>query len=220
MARINNLTNFLTDVASAIKEKKGSQNIILASDFDTEIRNLPSSGGFPPDWTLIGYSTTPTSVIDNFNYTKDIYDNWDSSKTDLTSKFVNNKTLYYLPFIDTSNATIFASFCQRCDNLVEIPLLNTSNATNMASMFNGCASLIYVPLLNTANLTNMNNMFNSCYKLNNESLNNILMMCANATNYAQTKTLKAIAISSTQATICTELSNYQAFLNAGWTTGY
>lgn len=42
MARINNLNNFLTDVASAIKEKKGDNTPILASEFDTEIENLPT----------------------------------------------------------------------------------------------------------------------------------------------------------------------------------
>ena len=44
MARTNNLTNFLTDVADAIKEKKGDSTAIPAANFDTEIINLPSGG--------------------------------------------------------------------------------------------------------------------------------------------------------------------------------
>lgn len=44
MARVNNLSNFLTDVASAIKTKKGSETAIPAADFDTEILALPSQG--------------------------------------------------------------------------------------------------------------------------------------------------------------------------------
>ena len=44
MARTNNLTDFLTDVATAIKTKKGSETAIPASNFDTEIANLPSQG--------------------------------------------------------------------------------------------------------------------------------------------------------------------------------
>lgn len=44
MARINNLTNFLTDVATAIKTKKGSEVSIPATNFDTEILALPSQG--------------------------------------------------------------------------------------------------------------------------------------------------------------------------------
>lgn len=44
MARVNNLSNFLTDVASAIKTKKGSETAIPAANFDTEILALPSQG--------------------------------------------------------------------------------------------------------------------------------------------------------------------------------
>lgn len=46
MARTNNLSNFLTDVAGAIREKKGSEATIPAANFDTEIRNLPSQGTY------------------------------------------------------------------------------------------------------------------------------------------------------------------------------
>lgn len=46
MARTNNLTNFLTDVAGAIKTKKGSQTAIQAANFDTEILALPSQGTY------------------------------------------------------------------------------------------------------------------------------------------------------------------------------
>lgn len=45
MARIDTLGNFLTDVADAIREKGGTSEPIQASDFDTEIANLPSGGG-------------------------------------------------------------------------------------------------------------------------------------------------------------------------------
>lgn len=44
MARTGNLTDFLTDVAAAIKTKKGSQTNIPAANFDTEILNIPSQG--------------------------------------------------------------------------------------------------------------------------------------------------------------------------------
>lgn len=57
MARTDTLAHFLTDVASAIKTKKGSQTAIQASNFDTEIANLPSGGGIE--------TATVTFVIDN-----------------------------------------------------------------------------------------------------------------------------------------------------------
>lgn len=100
------------------------------------------------------------------------------------------------------------------------PLLDTSNVTNMYNMFAGCSSLTLIPLLNTSNATSMNGMFSNCTSLSNESLNNILAMCTNATSYTGTKTLKYIGINATQATTCQSLSNYSAFTSAGWTTGY
>lgn len=46
MARIDNLTNFLTDVASAIKTKSNNSANIPAANFDNEILNLPSQGNY------------------------------------------------------------------------------------------------------------------------------------------------------------------------------
>ena len=45
MARTDNLTNFLTDVADAIRAKGGTNEAISASEFDSAIANLPSGGG-------------------------------------------------------------------------------------------------------------------------------------------------------------------------------
>ena len=42
MADISNLSQFLTDVATAIREKKGTEEQIPAANFDTEIANIPS----------------------------------------------------------------------------------------------------------------------------------------------------------------------------------
>lgn len=42
MARVDNLENFLTDVAGAIREKKGTQDQIPAENFDTEIKSITS----------------------------------------------------------------------------------------------------------------------------------------------------------------------------------
>lgn len=90
----------------------------------------------------------------------------------------------------------------------------------MSQMFYECTSLTTVPLLNTSKATNVSGMFSGCTSLSNESLNNILAMCTNATSYTRTKTLKYIGLTSTQATTCQSLSNYSAFTAAGWTTGY
>lgn len=56
MARVNNLTNFLTDVANAIKEKTGDNSSIPASQFDSKILAIPAQGS---------YQTKSISIVSN-----------------------------------------------------------------------------------------------------------------------------------------------------------
>lgn len=188
MARTDTLPHFLTDVADAIREKKGTSETIQASDFDTEIENLPSGGGL--DWSAIGYSEMPQAIQDGYDYAKNIYDNWDSSQTSLRMKFIDDLDLVYMPLVDTSNATRADNMFQRCSNLQicpslnlsschetfsnmfyecvklqEVGLLNISNATATNYMFGQCTSLKTIPLLNTSNATNTSYMFSNCTNL-------------------------------------------------------
>lgn len=182
---------------------------------------LEQSAGFPPDWTQIGYSNAPESLIEAFNYSKNIYNNWDSSQTDLVNKFYNDSSLVYMPLVDTSNVTRMATMFNGCRTLKSVPLLNTSNCMNMATMFKNCAYLEDIPLFDTSKAVNMVNFVQGCGYLSNESLNNIMGMCINTTSaFTGTKTLAYLGLTSSQATTCQSLSNYQAFINAGWTTGY
>lgn len=80
MARIDNLTNFLTDIADAIRDKKGTTGLIQASNFDTEIENISSGSdnigiefnqidddGFPIVVTTRGLVTLPANFFRNVN---------------------------------------------------------------------------------------------------------------------------------------------------------
>ena len=111
-----------------------------------------------------------------------------------------------------------------CYSLKKAPLMNTENITSFKECFYGCESLVDVPLYNTENIigNSFQNCFKSCPNLSNESLNNILKMCINATliTNANWKTLSFVGLSQSQAETCQTLSNYQDFINAGWTTGY
>ena len=143
-----------------------------------------------------------------------------SSVKSMFHMFKDCTNLQTIPLLDTSSVTSMFHMFNGCTNLTTIPQLDTSKITNMKYTFNGCTSLTEIPLLNTGKVTNMQSMFIGCTSLSDESLNNILAMCANATSYTSTKTLKYIGLTSDQATKCTTLSNYQAFTAAGWTTGY
>lgn len=186
------------------------------------INSGSGGGGFPPDWTQIGYSNTPDFITNNFNYAKTIYDNWDNTQTNLANKFLSNVDIVYMPLVDTSNATNISGFFSWCSNLEYVPNLDTSNATNTYAMFNQCTSLINIPQLDISKSTNLTNMFTNCPKLNDESLDNILKMCINATAYTGTKKLNFLGMSNSAnpSSRIQVLPSYQDFLDAGWTIGY
>lgn len=130
------------------------------------------------------------------------------------------ESLKTIPLLDTSNVRQMMYMFGYCSNLISIPSINTSNVDRTNNMFSYCTSLTTVPELDLSNVTSLQNMFSNCTSLSDESLNNILAMCTTPTKYYETKTLKYMGLTSEQATRCQSLSNYQAFLNAGWTTGY
>lgn len=143
-----------------------------------------------------------------------------SSVTTMLQMFFGCKNLTTIPLLDTSSVTSMKNMFSDCTNLTEIPQLDTSSVADMRYMFKSCTNLTTIPLLDTSSVTNMQYMFEGCTSLSDESLNNILAMCTNATSYTGTKTLKYIGLTSAQATKCKSLSNYSAFTSAGWTTGY
>ena len=74
MSKANNLTDFLTDVADAIRTKKGTSNLINPQDFSSEILSIPTGGGdgtLPitvPPVTAISFSN-PNLTITPGDYT-------------------------------------------------------------------------------------------------------------------------------------------------------
>lgn len=176
-----------------------------------------------PNWAELGCNEIPMAMINDFNYSKDIYDNWNSSTTNMQAKFFNDDNIIFFPLINTANVTTMSQCFYRCRHLRHIPLLNTINNTAFDYLFSECLELKDVPQFNTIKATTMYYAFSGCNKLTDESLNNILAMCININpSYSRAKTLSELGLSSTYypVTRLQTLSNYQAFLNAGWTAGY
>lgn len=144
-----------------------------------------------------------------------------SNVTDMNGMFNGCYNLKTIPLLDTSNVTNMSNMFYYCYGLREIPQLDTSKVTNMSQMFSNCLALTSVPYLDTTASTNMSNMFYNCNNLSDDALNNIMLMCANATNYnPYWKNFSAIGLSSSLYRARAEqLSNYQTFLDAGWTIG-
>ena len=143
-----------------------------------------------------------------------------SNVINMSYMFSGCSSLTTVPLLDTGEVTNMNAIFQGCSSLTSIPLLDTSNVTNMGAMFSGCSSLTTIPLLDTGKATSLIIMFNGCTSLSNGSLNNILAMCIGATSYTDAKTLKQIGLTEAQTTTCQSLSNWSAFVAAGWTTGY
>lgn len=164
--------------------------------------------------------TNMTSMFDDCSNLKEVPLLDTSKAVDTSCMFRRCSSLKEVPLLDTSNVTDMGSMFAYCTSLKEAPALNTSKVTTFNSMFCQCTNLEHVPLLDTSNVIGMFNTFEKCTNLSDESLNNILAMCTNATKITSNKTLKYLSLTSDQATKCTTLSNYSAFTSAGWTTGY
>ena len=147
-----------------------------------------------------------------------------SNVTNFQSAFYGCREMKEMPLgITTTNATQFTYMFYDCSSLKSVYFLDVSNAQYMNGMFAGCTALEDVPVLypTVVDSACCGGLFENCPNLTDESLNNILMTCINATGYNRDKTLQHLArVTSAQAQRCTSLSNYQSFLDAGWTLGY
>lgn len=126
------------------------------------------------------------------------------------------KTIKKIPENTTVSGTSLSRAFTYCSGLIEISLIDTSNVTNIDYMCQWCSNLTIIPQFNISNVTTMNKAFEGCNSLNNDSLNNIMAMCINATSYTGTKTLTYIGLSTSQIYTCKKLSNWNDFVNAGW----
>ena len=148
---------------------------------------------------------------------------WDSYSKNLEyngsleNAFEGNTEIETIPNIDISLVESMWGTFAGCTNLKSIPELNTINVKHFTRTFIGCTNLVTIPILPTNNATTMSDFVSGCPNLSDETLNNILQMCINATNYTQTKSLSHLGLTVEQRSKCMTLSNYTAFTNAGWT---
>ena len=138
-----------------------------------------------------------------------------------------NLTIIDLSQLDTSNANNMSSMFVSCANLTSITLngkFNTKKVTNFSNMFYSNNKLTHITFGENFTMeacTYINSMFTNTNQLDDETLNAIMGILITTTSaYTRAKTLKEVGISSINATKCQSLSNYQAFIDAGWTTGY
>lgn len=210
----------LTQYLEAIKEEKENKLIPENIKSGVTILGVPGGSGNFIKADVSKLSGEPIykaiTEINNLDTTEYLGD----SLNNLFSGLINLKKV---SFKNTDRIVNMSSLFANCQKLEKIDFskVNTSNVTNMTYMFSQCYSLVEIPQIDTSKVKNMYYMFgNGCTKLSNESLNNILAMCINATSYTGAKTLATLGLTKAQATTCQTLSNWSAAEAAGWTTGY
>ena len=173
-------------------------------------KTKPASISFASTSSVVSPEVIDVSIIVAFDY---MFQNATQiEELDLSS---------WIPTVATTCVSMF----EGCTNLKKIKTLDTSEMQNMSRMFFGCGSLEDVSQMDFSSIqsSGLYYMFRNCYSLTDDSVNNILASCITVpADFTGIKTLSNIGFrSSTVASSRIQaLSNYQAFLDAGWTIGY
>lgn len=156
MAKDNNIQDFLTDVADAIREKKGTTDKINPQDFSSEIASIQSGGR---DWSEIGYDAEPSFIEEGLAYAKEIMDNWDNATTNVQYKFQKDENLIFLPNLNYDNATSIDAMCYQSRNLIYVDSIVAPKCTTAYSLFEDCTSLVGIREIYLPNCTSFLNLF-------------------------------------------------------------
>lgn len=158
MSKENNLTDFLTDVADAIREKKGTTDKINPQDFYDEIKGIKTSSSM---WTghvdveglkAIGWDDEDIAYFQEHGV------NWMEEEDEYYKVSDDNKALYGV--LNWSNLS------QYKDRIVYLPKIDAGGETNWENKFVDYKNMRAMPmLLNGNNIRYGNNMLKRCYNL-------------------------------------------------------
>ena len=175
MSKDNNIQDLLHDVADAIREKKGTTDLINPQDFSSEIASIETSSSM---WTghadveglkAIGWDD------DDIAYFQEHGVNW-MEEDDVYHKVSDdNKALYgvltvdniqeykdrivYLPKIDLSGS-LYLKF-KGFSKLKGLPILDLGRVTNLNQAFYGCGATCLC-LQNTSKISSFASAFREC----------------------------------------------------------
>lgn len=130
MARVNNLSNFLNDVAVAIKEKLGDSTNIPAAQFDTKIREIETVGDYQSKTINISANGSRTITPDS---------EYDALSSVVINVQVPVKQLQSKGYEFTENTHIVLSPETGYDGFssieltINVPTIDTSDATATAN---------------------------------------------------------------------------------------
>lgn len=160
----------------------------LVQDRDNLVTNLTTKGitGLTGDETF----TELVPEVLNIPSGENIYDYFIDTLTDDDGVADVRGTIKRMPFIDTTEYSVFSGFFRNAVFLIEVPQINTSNGENFSTMFSGCINLTEIPQIDTSNGEDFAQMFAMCNKLTSipqldmssgKKFTNMLQNCSNLT---------------------------------------
>lgn len=174
MARTDNLKNYLTDVANAIREKTNTTDKIKASEFDTKIKAISGeTSGASEQWewalnNVINFGVDNPRFFAGNTYLKTLpnYLNERSKEIVNMSTAFSGCTKLTEIELDVSNAENFYRCFEKCSSMINAPTLTPTKATNMSYLFSECTNLQTVQNeIDTSNANNLSYLFNLDYNL-------------------------------------------------------
>lgn len=190
------LTELFTNIANAIRSKKGTSDKINATDFATEIENIQTGGGDISEYFTETISAGDSSIVPGYAKTIKKLPLYKVEGTDTKNMF-SNLLITEIPQLDTSNVTKMEYMFNSCKNLITIPLLNTKNVVTISNMFYGCTSLTIIPRLDTSNVTEFVSTFYNCTSLTEIPLLDTSKAINMSSMFYQCKKLKSIPLLNT-----------------------
>lgn len=145
--------------------------------------------------------------------------NFENITTDIYGFFGGCTALDYVGNLDLSDISSCGYLFSGCTSLVTAPNIIFKDGTTIEGLFYNCTNLLNVPVYTIIN-SQPNTMFYNCPNLSNQSLNNIMQMCINSSGVHSPKTLAKVGLSEEQTEVCKTLSNWNALVAAGWSSGY
>lgn len=125
------------------------------------------------DWSAIGYSGEPETIVNGYNYAKNIYDNWDSSVTSMPSSIRDSRgQILFFPGLDMSNITgngLYEALGWQY-HLIEVgPIIVSNKCTTFARSFYQNYSLEKFDFSNIdlSNIASFEQTFYNCSCLKN-----------------------------------------------------
>lgn len=161
---INQLNSDKEDLVDNLQTKgiRGISDSNTFTELVPKVLDIPK-GDF--EWNSLGLNT-PKFIIDEqepiFDYSENIYNNWNDATTSTANMFLNNTTIKVMPLVNTEHVTNMSSMFQGATNLKTTCILNTHNVQNFTSMYRNCTNLTEIQgtgTIDSTSATNISHMF-------------------------------------------------------------